>query len=79
MNEQKEKPVTGASSNGTVIKPFLIEGGRFVVAVDTTEGKEHFMFSIRWEIDSRNVSEVLKTAEMFLQKCINDNEHLGNC
>ena len=74
MAEQKEA-VTGSSSDGTILKPFLIEGGHFIVEVNVTDGVEHTMFSIRGVVDSKNISDMFQTAESFLSKVINDSRH----
>ena len=75
MDGQKETGAT-ANSDGTIVKPFLIDGGRFVVEANVTD-LENVMFSIRGEIDSKNVPSVFQIAERFLAQIISDSEGLG--
>ena len=63
------------SKDGTIIKPFLIDGGHFIVEVNVTDGVAHTMFSIRGVIDSNNISDMFQTAEGFLRKVVSDSKH----
>ncbi|HWR07784.1 hypothetical protein [Sporomusa sp.] len=65
------------TSDGTILKPFLIKGGRFIVEADISN-LETVMFSIRGVINSKNIPEVFQAAEDFLKKTISDNGHSGN-
>jgi hypothetical protein len=77
VTEQKET-ATAKTSDGTILKPFLIDGGRFIVEADISN-LEHVLFSIRGEVNSKNISDVLQTADIFFKEIINDHKHLGNC
>jgi hypothetical protein len=65
-------------SDEAILKPFLIDGGRFIVEADVTN-LESVMFSIRGEIDSKSITNMFRTSEMFLKKIINDNGRSGKC
>ena len=70
MSDQKKAAAAG-TSDGTIIKPFLIDGGRFIVELDVSDLK-NVMFSIRGEIDSEKIHEVLIIAENHFRKIINE-------
>lgn len=78
MSELKEGS-TIIGSDGTITKPFLIDGGHFIVEVDLTDGIEHTMFSIRGVIDSKNISDMLQTAASFLRQTVSDSGRSDNC
>ncbi|MBU2701657.1 hypothetical protein Ga0466249_002776 [Sporomusaceae bacterium BoRhaA] len=67
------------SSDGTILKPFLIEGGRYIVEVNLDDGFENVTFSIRGVVDYKGLSDVLRSAEKFLSKTISGSKHSGNC
>lgn len=71
MAEQKEA-VIAEPNDGTIRKSFLIDGGRFIVEVNVTDGVENTMFSIRGVVSSNNISNMLQTAEAFLNQTISD-------
>lgn len=62
MGEQKETVIAG-TNDGTILKAFLIDGGRFIVEVNVTDEVENTMFSIRGVVNYNNISNVLQTAE----------------
>lgn len=69
MAEQKEA-VIAEPNDGTIRKSFLIDGGRFIVEVNVTDGVENTMFSIRGVVDSKNIPVMLQTSEQFLKEVI---------
>ena len=76
MDEQKETATT-ETSDGTILKPFLIDGGRFIVEVDISN-LEYVLFSIRGEVNCKSIPDVLQTADTFLKQIINDKKYSGN-
>lgn len=68
-------PVNVASNDGTITKPFLIEGGRYIVEINLEDGLEFTAFSIRGVVNSKRISDVLQSAELFISKTINDSKH----
>lgn len=71
MAEQKEA-VIAEPNDGTIRKSFLIDGGRFIVEVNVTDGVENTMFSIRGVVSSNNIPNMLQIAEAFLNQTISD-------
>jgi len=70
MQTEKET-ATAANSEGTILKPFHIEGGRFIIEAEISN-LEHVLLSIRGAVDSKNISDMFQTAEVFLEKIINN-------
>lgn len=62
-----DKNATTGNIDGTVLKPFIIDDGRFIVEVNITN-LENVMFSIRGVIDSKSLPDMFQTAEKFFNK-----------
>lgn len=77
MGEKKDTATT-ANSDGTIRKAILMEGGRFVIETDVTN-LSNVMFSVRGEVDFKNIQDVFKMANEFFLKLINDSKHSGKC
>ena len=73
---EKEKAATDGTSDGAIIKPFLIDGGQLVVEVDATTNAHNnlIMFCIRGVCSRQGVFDGIKTAEVFLVKSLNDSD-----
>lgn len=76
MGKQKEAVIV-EPNDGTIRKPFLIDGGRFIVEVNVTDGIENTMFSLRGVVDSNSISNVFQAAEKFLRQTISDSGESG--
>ena len=74
----KNKTATTGNSDGTILKPFLIDGGRYIVEVNLEDGLQYTAFSIRGVVDHVKIHDVLRSAEQFLGEIINDSKHSKN-
>ncbi|MBP2664958.1 MAG: hypothetical protein H6Q71_2906 [Firmicutes bacterium] len=72
--EEKKKAATAGTSDRTIMKPFLIGGGWFIVEMIITNS-DKVAFSVRGVVEPEKLSDVLQQATEFIQERINDNKH----